>query len=165
MWVRQDLLEIVQSNWPELIEPNVLKGVLPGAPVSDEERKAIRKSNMVCGIEMDGAVAVPLGGGTTLDGSSLMCRVQASRLVAEVRRHQELFESHASEIASSLKEREIECGESPKLRMALLDSLELDESVIELLKADNCLSSDLCRMGFVVVDQEARTPVIISAKD
>ena len=165
VWVRQNLLKIMQSNWPELIEPNVLKGILPGTPVSDEERKALRKSNMVCGMEMDGAVAVPLGGGTTMDGSSLMCRVQAIRLMREVRRHQDLFESHASEIASSLKERGIDGSGTPELRMVLLDSLEPDTSVIELLKAENCLSSDLCQMGFVVVDRETRTPVMMSLKE
>lgn len=165
VWVRQDLLRIVQSNWPELIEPNVLKGILPGTPVSDEERKALRKSNMVCAMEMDGAVAVPLGGGTTLDGSSLMCRVRASHLLSEVRRHQELFESNASEIASSLKEHGIDGAEKPELQMALLDSLGLDANVVASLKADGCLSKQLCHMGFVVVERHTRVPVNMHLRD
>lgn len=165
LWVRQDLLRIVQSNWPDLIKPNILKGILPGMPLSDEERKALRKRNMVCGMEMDGTVAVPLGGGTTLDGSSLMCITGAQQLLHQVRSHQELFESHRLEIASSLKEHGIDISGTPRLRMALLDSLELDTSVVESLKADNCYSSNLCRMGFVVVEQETRTPVTMFAKD
>ena len=165
VWVRQDLLKIVESNWPELIEPNVLKGILPGTPVSDEERKALRKRNMVCAMEMDGAVAVPLGGGTTLDGSSLMCRVRASHLLNEVRRHQELFESHASEIASRLKEHGIDGSGKPELRMAFLDSLELAADVVASLKADNCLSRNLCHMSLVVVERNSRTPVTIFLKE
>ena len=165
LWVRQDLLKVVESNWPELIEPNVLKGILPGTPRSDEERKALRESNTVCAVEMDGAVAVPLGGGTTTDGSSLMCRVRASQLLREVRKHQELFESHASEIASRLKENGIDRSGKPELRMALLDSLELDANVVTALKADNCLSKNLCHMGLVVVERNSRTPVTIFLKE
>ena len=165
MWVRQDLLKIVESNWPELIKPNVLKGILPGTPVSDEERKALRKHNMVCAMEVDGAVAVPLGGGTTTDGSSLMCRVRASQLLREVRKHQELFESHSSEIASRLKKNGIDRSGKPELRMALLDSLGLDANVVAALKADNCLSRKLCHMGFVVVERNSRTPVTVFRKE
>ena len=155
----------MQSNWPDLIEPNILKGILPGRPLSDEEWKALRKRNMVCVMEMDGTVALPLGSGTTSDGSSLKCITGAQQLLHQVRRHQELFESHVPEIASSLKEHGIDASGTPKLRMALLDSLELDASVVESLKADNCYSSNLCRMGFVVVEQERRTPVTIFAKE
>lgn len=165
VWVRQDLLKIVESNWPELIEPNVLKGILPGTPVSDDERKALRKSNMVSAMEVNGAVAVPLGGGTTMDGSSLTCRVRAMQLLHEVRRHQELFESHASEIASRLKEHGIDCSGKPELRMALLESLELDANVVASLKSDDCLSKNLCHMGFVVVEGETRKPVTIFLKE
>ena len=164
VWVRQDLLKIVESNWPELSEPNVLKGILPGTPVSDEERKALRTRNMVCAMEMDRAVAVPLGGGTTSAGSSLMCRVRASHLLSEVRSHQELFESHASEIASSLIAQGIDGSGEPELRMALLDSLELDANVVASLKADNCLSRNLCHMGLVVVERNSHTPVTIFLK-
>ena len=41
-WVRQDLLEIVYSNWPELIEPHILRGV-KGTALTDEEKAVLRR--------------------------------------------------------------------------------------------------------------------------
>ena len=51
-WVQQYLLRVVHSNWPELIEPNVLPGVT-GAELTDQKnrnfggRTAITPCNLV----------------------------------------------------------------------------------------------------------------------
>ena len=43
-WVRQDLLDIVHNNWPELTESRLLHGVT-GSKVSNAEKQAIRRKN------------------------------------------------------------------------------------------------------------------------
>ena len=43
-WVRQDLLDIVHNNWPELTESRLLHGVT-GSKVSNAEKLAIRRKN------------------------------------------------------------------------------------------------------------------------
>ena len=44
-WVSQELLQIVHSSWPELIEANVLHGVF-GDELTDEEVQELRRKNM-----------------------------------------------------------------------------------------------------------------------
>ena len=44
-WVRQDLLTIIHSNWPELINQYVLRGV-GGSTVTDEQKKELRRKNV-----------------------------------------------------------------------------------------------------------------------
>ncbi len=72
-WVRQDLLGIVHSNWPELIERNVLHGV-SGTCVIDEAKKDLRRKNANLATELGDRAIAPLGGGVASDGSSIMCR-------------------------------------------------------------------------------------------
>ena len=61
-WVSQELLHIVHSNWPELIEANVLHGVC-GTQLTDCEIHQLRRKNMNYAIEIDGKAIAPLGGG------------------------------------------------------------------------------------------------------
>ena len=51
-WVSQELLHIVHSNWPELIEANVLHGVC-GTQLPDCEIHQLRRKNMNYAIEID----------------------------------------------------------------------------------------------------------------
>ena len=44
-WVRQDLLDIVHSNWPELTASRVLDGVT-GETVTDIEKRELRRKNL-----------------------------------------------------------------------------------------------------------------------
>ena len=86
-WVSQELLHIVHSNWPELIEANVLHCVC-GTQLTDCEIHQLRRKNMNYAIEIDGKAIAPLGGGMAGDGSSVLCTIFASKLLRNLRHHE-----------------------------------------------------------------------------
>ena len=59
-WASQELLHIVHSNWPELIEAKVLHGILP-TQLTDGEMHELRRKNVNYAIEIDGKAIAPLG--------------------------------------------------------------------------------------------------------
>ena len=90
-WSSQELLRTVHANWPELIEPNVLHGV-HGTELTDGEIHQLRRKNANSAVDIDGKAIAPLGGGMAGDGSSVLCTLFASRLLRELRRHEEVLD-------------------------------------------------------------------------
>ena len=160
-WVQQDLLSVVHANWPELVAPYVLRGVLP-SPVSDTELKELRRKHVNHASELGGAAVAPLGGGTMSDGSSVMCRYWAGQLLNEVQRHQDFFEKNSFELARKARQRGLSDERLVEFELAFLDGLDLSTEVLEALKAENCFSRHLCALGAVVVETSTKTPVVIS---
>ena len=66
-WVSQELLRIVHSNWPELIEANVLHSVC-GSELTDGEMHELRRKNVNYAMDIDGKAIAPLLGGLAGDG-------------------------------------------------------------------------------------------------
>ena len=162
-WVRQDLLQIVYANWPELIESNILRGV-KGTVFSDEEKAELRRKNCNHIAELGGNAVAPLGGGTMGDGSSLACRWLTQRLLHEIGRHQAYFDTQPSKLRSALEDKGMEKAGDMEFELVSLDGLNLSEEVIDALKKDQCLSKDLCKMGFAVVERTTRLPIVISVE-
>ena len=79
-WVRQELLKIVYSNWPQLIEKHTLHGVL-GETITDEQKKELRRKNVNSATVMENKTLAPIGGGMMSDGSSSLCRLASARLL------------------------------------------------------------------------------------
>ena len=71
-WVSQELLRIVHSNWPELIEANVVQGVR-ASELTDEEMHELRRKNVNYAMNIEGKAIAPLRGGMAGDGSSVCC--------------------------------------------------------------------------------------------
>ena len=163
-WVQQDLLRIVHSNWPELVDRNVLHGVL-GSSVTDEELKELRRKNVNHAATLGDKTIAPLGGGMMSDGSSMSCRILAMRLRQEIRRHQTVFEGLDPELETRVMERGIRTCGKPEFELVMMETLELGEEVHAAMKADDCLSKTLYQMGFVVVERNTRTPIVVSLSD
>ena len=80
----QDLLRIVHSNWPKLIETSALHSV-SGDELTDVEMQELRRKNMNYAMNIDGKAIAPLLGGLASDGSSVLCTLSASWLMNELR--------------------------------------------------------------------------------
>ena len=106
-WVRQELLDIVYSNWPELIGPHVLRGVT-GDVLTDEQKNELRTKNINHVPQLGDSAISPIGGGTMSDGSSTWCRVWGDKLLHEIVRHQSYFDSQPAELRSELEAKGIE---------------------------------------------------------
>ena len=160
-WVRQDLLKIVHSNWPALIESSVLRGV-KGTVLTDEEKQELRRKNTNHAAHLGGSAVAPLGGGTMSDGSSLLCRVWALKLLRVIKDHQCYFDSQPAELRSGLEAKGIELDGRMEFELVLVDSVTPSAEVTASLTEDKCLSRDLYQMGFMVVEATTRAPIAVS---
>ena len=160
-WVRQELLEIVHLNWPELIESKVLRGV-KGTVLTDEQKKELRRKNTNHAAELGGNAVAPLGGGTMGDGSSLACRWMAQKLLHEISCHQDRFDTQPSDLRSALEDKGLGKAGEMEFELVLLDGLNPSDELIDSLREDQCLSRDLCQMGFAVVERTTRLPIVLS---
>lgn len=159
-WVRQDLLSIVSSDWPEIANRYMLRGVT-GSTMSDEEKRILRKKNINSAPQLEGHAVAPIGGGTTIDGSSIRCRAWADKLIHEINYHKSVFNNHHSVLKASLRARGLKTTGEFEFKLALLDNLELTEEQIESLQDDHCISRTLCRMGFAIVEEKSRLPIVV----
>ena len=159
-WNEQDLLKSVYSNWPELVEPYIVYGV-KGDVITDKEKKILRDSQINHIATIDGKAVAPIGGGTALDGSSIMCTRLAMHLLQEVKRHQTFFGSHPEELRSGLQAKGIEISGKMEFELVLLDGMNSSDELINQLTSDQCLSRDLSKMGFAVVERSTRSPIVV----
>ena len=163
-WVRQDLLRVVLLNWPELVESRILPGV-EGTALTDEGKQELRRKNCNHIAQLGNNAIAPTGGGTMADGSSSLCRWWALKLMHEIKHLQQYFDSQPAELRSRLEVMGVEISGRMKFELVLLDSLNPSTEVIASLTANQCLSSDLCRMGFAIVEANTRSPIMVSLED
>ena len=123
-WVSQDLLRIVHSNWPKLIEKSVLHGV-SGVDVTDEKMQELRRMNCSYVMNIDGKATAPLLGGMAGDGSSVLCTLWASRLMNELRYHEEVLrnEEVRQTVAQDMRARGIDVEPTLEFELVLLEDL------------------------------------------
>ena len=161
-WVSQELLRIVHSNWPQLIEANVLHGI-SGDELTDEEMQELRRKNMNYAMNIDGKAIGPLRGGLASDGSSVLCTFSAIWLMNELRVHEKALrnEEVRQAVAQDLRGKGLDVEPTLEFELVLLEDLPASPELITSLKAESCISRDLCRRGFAIVEKESRSPIAI----
>ena len=164
LWVRQDLLKIVFANWPDLTDARVLHGVSTNT-LTDEEIRELRRKNINHVSNLDGQAVAPLGWGTNFGGGSTFCRVWGDKLVHEIEQHEQYFYRQPNELQEKLKATGVDISGDMEFELVELDSLNLSEEVTENLQRDDCLSADLSKMGFAIVEATTRTPIIVTVKN
>lgn len=120
-WVRQDLLRIVHSNWPQLLEPKVLRGVNASA-VTDEEKQELRDKNINNATPIGNIAVGPIGGGTTAAETSVVCQYRADECLDKIRKHQSYLETQSAEVRSALQDKGINITGNMDFKLVLLDS-------------------------------------------
>ena len=159
-WVKQDLLSIIHSNWPELMEPFRMKGV-KGDQITDPQKKELRRKNTNLIHEIGGNPIMPLGMGMTADGHSMLCRFLADKLLNEIIFHQSYFDNEPGTLHATLASEGNETSPA-KLRLVKLEDLEwTPDQVTHLLASDN-LETGLARTGFGVIESATQTLVLVN---
>ena len=161
-WVSQELLQIVHSSWPELIEANVLHGV-SGVELTDEEMRELRRKNANAAMNIDGKAIAPLRGGLAGDGSSGLCTFSAMWLMNELRYHEEALrnEEVRQAVAEDLRNKGLDVEHTLEFELVILEELAPTPELIATLTAEGCISRDLCRSGFAIVEKKSRSPIAI----
>lgn len=65
LWVRDELLEIIQKNWPELLEEYEYKGFNPAEKYTKKKYKQLRDAGIFMDVIIGDKVYAPPGGGVT----------------------------------------------------------------------------------------------------
>ncbi len=99
------------------------------------------------------------------DGSSLWCRYWAYKLIHEIKQHETFFYAQPAELKARLQSKGIEMPDVMEFQLVLLDSLDPRPELIEALEEEWCLSRDLSRMGFAVVEATTQSPIVVTIKD
>ncbi len=159
-WASQELLRIVHANWPELTERLAVRGIY-GNRMTDDEVYELRRHNMNSLIDVGGDALMPAFCGTAMDGSIVLCKQWAGKLLQEVRIHEDFIsnEEDREKIAKELLERGVEPGAELELELARFEELRVPPEQVDELMASSCRSRDLWWMGFAVVERRTRTPI------
>ena len=155
-WVRQDLLDIVHSNWPELTESRSLRGVI-GTTVTDIEKLELRRKNANLAHAVEGQAIAPLGLGTTADGHSALCRFLAYTLLRELKQHQICLYSLTDELRAVFIEKGM--PEDARMDFKLVRRGELN--ITGYPSAVESFSRDLWLIGFAIIETNTRSPIIV----
>lgn len=105
-FANDELLEIIQANWPALIAPYKVTGLGLDSTLTKEERVNMRKAGVlvVTGLR-DGSVLMPPGGGYSTAGTSISDLTTADRLTTTVRTVQEKCEQNADKLSAMVAAR------------------------------------------------------------
>ena len=159
-WVRQDLLDIVHNNWPELTESRVLHG-FTARKVTNAEKLELRRKNVNVAHEVGGRVIAPLGFGTSGDGHSKLCRFLADKLLHDLEQHQGILDSSSAELRVTF----VEDGmpEDAEMDFKLVRRAELDMSEDQSAKMSSAegFSRTLWLHGFVIIETYTRSLIIV----
>lgn len=162
-WVIQDLLEIVNSNWSDIVDSRVLRGV-EGTRISNGELHELRRKNVNYAPKLGDKTIMPLGGGMMTDGSSTLCRYYAMEVLQEIRSHQEFFDSQPSEVRLALETNGIRASDEMQFDLVLMDDLYHSKELLDSLRKDGCLSNRLSQFGLAVVERASRSPIVVAFK-
>ena len=135
-WVRQDLLGIVHTNWPEITAALALRGV-DGSTLTDEQKKELRRKNVNTVHDFGEYAIMPPGGGTMFDGTSVWCRMWADRLLREIEWHEDTLGSEPEEARAALQAKGLATDGITNLRLVPLDNIDATPELAEHLLQGN----------------------------
>jgi hypothetical protein len=92
-FTNQDLLRIIENNWPEILEPYTLQGVIGLTyNASDNDINSLRKSGLNTILQTpNGRFLTSMGGGITAAGTSIRNRREADRVIISIRQLETWF--------------------------------------------------------------------------
>jgi hypothetical protein len=87
-WETTDILESLHRNWPHVLQPYIIRGVIEGN-LTVRERRNLRNANVQAFTSVsDGTVYMPLGLGVVCSGVSFIAVRRAAEVWDDVRRLQ-----------------------------------------------------------------------------
>ena len=120
-WVRQDLLTITNSNWPELCEHHIARG-FTGSVLTDAQKKELRRKNVNVAHQVGDKAIFPMGGGSTSAGTNSLCQFLGDKLLWEIENLQSYCATQPSEIRAALKDKGHDVEEDMQFKLVLLDA-------------------------------------------
>ena len=108
MWTKKECLEIINDNWPQLLEPYIIKGVAEEQQyISDDERSALRKKHVNTFITLNNGVVIrPPNMGFMCDGTPIKAVYDADNLKKQLNEVQSNIMNDISNFRKQIKSNE-----------------------------------------------------------
>lgn len=142
-WSRQEYLQVINRNWPHLLDPCELQGVT-GDSIPDSGRKELQRKNANVVTEIDGRAIAPPGGGTTSSGANATHVWLAKRLLWLVNQTQQMIETHWAECRRDLRDAGVHAEDDAEFRLVRIDDDDLTP------KVQSRLTTELSRSGWII---------------
>lgn len=134
-WCDTDLLNIIDSNWPEVLEPYIIPGV-KGNRLTGEQRKELRRKNVNVVWQVGGKAIAPPGGGLLADGSNAMCKWQAMKLLFQIREIEQIIKNHWDDCNVSLQGAGMDISDTAELRLVRIGGTNIAKTSLDSLTGD-----------------------------
>ena len=134
-WIDIDFLNIIDSNWPEALEPYIVHGV-EGSTLTDEQRRELRRKNANVVTQVGGKAIAPPGGGLLANRSNLKCKFQAMKLLAQLGQIEQIIENYWDDCTVELRRAGVEVSNSAELRLVRVADTNLPHSELRRLTGD-----------------------------
>ena len=159
-WVRQDLLIIVHSNWPELTASREMQ-VVKGDTVTDTEKWELRRKNVNLVHQVGGLAIAPLGFGTMADGHSSVCRFLADKLLYELEQQQRSLDGQTEELRALFSASDMTEDAQLEFRLVRQGDLNVPADQITELCSTDGFSRDLWHIGFAIIEANTRSLIVV----
>ena len=156
-WSDVDILNIIDSNWPEVLKPYIVPGVEGNAP-TDEQRKELRRKNMNVVTQVGDKTIAPPGGGHLANGANLACKVQAMKLLSQIKHVEQVIEHCWGDCRLGLQRASID-ADAAKLQLVRIADTNLPNTGL------GSLAGELSRSGWAIADATSGTLIDWSFKD
>ena len=134
-WVRQDLLTIINSNWPELLESHIAKGT-SGDILTDAQKKELRQRHINVIHQVGNKAIFPIGGGVTSAGTNMICQVLGDKLVHEIKNLQHYCETQPPQVREALKNQGHALTEDMEFKLTLFDKFDGPEGIAQSIQGN-----------------------------
>lgn len=98
---RKDLLRIINNNWPEILEPHVMRITGSGSTYSDKDIDELRKAGINTVIEIDGKCILSPGGGISLVGTNFPHTMQAKEILKRIEELESIVRNNSSKMVTN----------------------------------------------------------------
>ena len=132
MWTKKECLEIINDNWPHLLEPYIMKGVSKEQQyISDDERSTLRKNHVNTFITLNnGVVIMPPNMGLVCDGSPSKAIYAADYLKKQLKDVQSSIMNDISDFRKKIKSNE-DIYEI-KLENVMLEEIKVKQLILKI---------------------------------
>lgn len=148
-WSDVDILNIIDSNWPEVLKPYILPGV-KGSTLTDEQRKELRSKNVNVVTQIGDKTIAPPGGGLLANGANLACTFQAMKLIFQLEQIEQVIKEHWDDCKRGLQHAGIDAN-AARLQLVRVSDTNLPKIRLE------SLAGDLGWSGWVISDATSGT--------
>lgn len=143
-WSHQEYLDVIERNWPRLLDPYEVPGV-SGASIPDSGRRALQLKNANVVTRVGNRAIAPPGGGMTGSGANLRHVVMAMKLLRLLEHVQNAIETHWGAFRRDLQRAGVNAEDDARLRLVRIDE---DDLTPELQRR---LTSELGRSGWRIL--------------